>query len=269
MLALTMGRSTMVLFQSTPANTGGRCNTVKGAWPACSGFNPRPPILAGDASAALVMAVMVFAVSIHARQYWRAMPAWPSVSVSSSLFQSTPANTGGRCAAMVISPREWSCFNPRPPILAGDAMMPSSSIWSSLMFQSTPANTGGRCVMGYQLRANCLRFNPRPPILAGDAQHALLGGELLEVSIHARQYWRAMHGLQRPRQPQQVEGFNPRPPILAGDALNGDALIRSLAVSIHARQYWRAMLMAAKPASVCGWFQSTPANTGGRCARGR
>ena len=60
-------------------------------------------------------------VSIHARHYWRAMPV---VNISFSLvrwFQSTPAITGGRC----WNDGDWAGirnrFNPRPPLLAGDA----------------------------------------------------------------------------------------------------------------------------------------------------
>ena len=36
-------------------------------------------------------------VSIHARQYWRAMLQMMTLDAQSIQFQSTPANTGGRC----------------------------------------------------------------------------------------------------------------------------------------------------------------------------
>ena len=63
----------LFLFQSTPANTGGRCRAAVQQWEREGGFNPRPPILAGDA-AELIGAGVAWPVSIHARQYWRAMP---------------------------------------------------------------------------------------------------------------------------------------------------------------------------------------------------
>ena len=36
-------------------------------------------------------------VSIHARQYWRAMHEAHAAYLTTKRFQSTPANTGGRC----------------------------------------------------------------------------------------------------------------------------------------------------------------------------
>ena len=62
------------------------------------------------------------------------------------------------------------------------------------------------------------------------------------VSIHARQYWRAM--------PANIR-----------------IAVAVWLVSIHARQYWRAMLPHEADYRRMGEFQSTPANTGGRCYR--
>ena len=132
-------------------------------------------------------------VSIHARHYWRAMRVESHSALFPTLFQSTPAITGGRCcevrAAQVVTnvsiharhywramhsmARPFACisvsFNPRPPLLAGDA-----SRWLTLA-------------------ASSCCFNPRPPLLAGDAHAAaLFWYEPREVSIHARHYWRAM-----------------------------------------------------------------------------
>ncbi len=61
-----------------------------------------------------------------------------------------------------------ACFNPRPPLLAGDA-------------HRLP-----------RLAAPPARFNPRPPLLAGDAQHLEGLFSLGIVSIRARHCWRAM-----------------------------------------------------------------------------
>ena len=155
------------------------------------GFNPRPPILAGDAICS-ASASSCRHVSIHARQYWRAMRPPSDRSNLRWWFQSTPANTGGRCLDDFAKTRNYDGFNPRPPILAGDA----------------------RCRWWAHPALAC--FNPRPPILAGDACAATIADTASAVSIHARQYWRAMRVCQ----------------IVCGLTLQ---------------------------------FQSTPANTGGRC----
>ena len=155
-------------FQSTPANTGGRCVCQLGAahFHGVS-IHARQYWRAMPSRAAA--AFPKHAVSIHARQYWRAMQREQEIWAQIAQFQSTPANTGGRCE-QVLNDDLSPCvgFNPRPPILAGDAPGPppcGPSIWS---------------------------FNPRPPILAGDAPTSAQRGHRSAVSIHARQYWRAM-----------------------------------------------------------------------------
>ena len=108
------------------------------------GFNPRPPLLAGDAgggrAVALRCAVSIRArhcwrampsstqrparlkkVSIRARHCWRAMHRWRPDSTRPRLFQSAPAIAGGRCRTGRNCLDARTCFNPRPPLLAGDA----------------------------------------------------------------------------------------------------------------------------------------------------
>ena len=302
-----------------------------------SGFNPRPPILAGDAHPGIRHWRRLH-VSIHARQYWRAMRGGGgAINSAVGAFQSTPANTGGRCltgavlansdASVSIHARQYwramhvigrraiafgACFNPRPPILAGDASaarVPASApagfnprppilagdagadngaqhhglvsiharqYWRAMQhgqrrlarlqrFQSTPANTGGRCLGGVGDGGDGLRrFNPRPPILAGDASLAFGQRFFFVVSIHARQYWRAMrsHGDQPPR----MVVFQSTPANTGGRCHDAQLLNLVIAhVSIHARQYWRAMRHGLPVAGELFAFQSTPANTGGRC----
>jgi len=222
-------------FQSTPTNTGGRCHT---GWPPGPGlpcFNPRPPILAGDARQAgglgLEVGVSIHAhqywramhskwapgifadgVSIHAHQYWRAMrpcghAAW--TPRNDALFQSTPTNTGGRCDPADLR----KMFEDQ--------------------FQSTPTNTGGRCVADPGQGLLQRSFNPRPPILAGDA---------------------ARH----PGARRATVGFNPRPPILAGDAGKDYAKAIEQWVSIHAHQYWRAMPRRSAVQQPRGCFNPRP-----------
>ncbi len=117
------------MFQSAPAIAGGRCNP----WPppsqtlAC--FNPRPPLLAGDATPHS-RRIKIGQVSIRARHCWRAMPAQTPGCARTSKFQSAPAIAGGRCPPLRLAarPRLYR-FNPRPPLLAGDAAPPGRR-WS-------------------------------------------------------------------------------------------------------------------------------------------
>ena len=89
-------RTEDVKFQSAPAIAGGRCRSLMGSWPL-----PQ--------------------VSIRARHCWRAMPLWSPTPSSLTLFQSAPAIAGGRCLASAVKVGSAASFNPRPPLLAGDA----------------------------------------------------------------------------------------------------------------------------------------------------
>ena len=84
------------------------------------------------------------------------------------MFQSAPAIAGGRSVPMGSVGRDWRCFNPRPPLLAGDPVMDGTPL-------STP-----------------LSFNPRPPLLAGDPEAKAAKAEGSGVSIRARHCWRAI-----------------------------------------------------------------------------
>ena len=59
------------LFQSTPAITGGRDRLRRRNEPRQMGFNPRPPLLAGETKRPQET-YDKRTVSIHARHYWRA-----------------------------------------------------------------------------------------------------------------------------------------------------------------------------------------------------
>ena len=190
------------------------------------------------------------------------MPALWCASVVLMLFQSTPANTGGRCRSSRASACRLRSFNPRPPILAGDARMRLLEIdGTEVSIHARQYWRAMRPALRPRLRASS--FNPRPPILADDAVGSTQHAPAAAVSIHARQYWRAMRS--RRAMCRAPSSFNPRPPILAGDAQSTSLPVAPYSVSIHARQYWRAMLGPIKPRSRKKKFQSTPANTGGRC----
>ena len=203
-------------FQSAPAIAGGRCHDGAAFFQQFGGFNPRPPLLAGDAHMPR-WASRITLVSIRARHCWRAMPTWRWCRLPATPFQSAPAIAGGRCPPHRPAARPRSSFNPRPPLLAGDA-------WGSRWRGRTSRS-----------------FNPRPPLLAGDATRRRREGAADGVSIRARHCWRAMPGQRWPRgrrpwfqsAPAIAGGrcsrpcpsrprcrrFNPRPPLLAGDAL--------------------------------------------------
>ena len=177
-------------------------------------------------------------------------------------FQSSSAITGGRDWSHSPGPPGRPCFNPRPPLLAGETSAvlvkrdcPEVSIharhyWrarpfnrgfgrSVVKFQSTPAITGGRDAHTPRVGRVARRFNPRPPLLAGETASAI-----------------ALR--------QEPKRFNPRPPLLAGETDGGRRFGKPDTVSIHARHYWRA-----RPPRSMAWprqypFQSTPAITGGR-----
>ena len=179
-------------------------------------------------------------VSIRARHCWRAMPYTAAWSASNPLFQSAPAIAGGRCGARRAPVSLQRRFNPRPPLLAGDAPWPARTHPGCPSFNPRPPLLAGDACPELGRHDQIRGFNPRPPLLAGDAMlslqptatalfqsaPAIAGGRCAahggqhgepHVSIRARHCWRAMP---RCRAGQRGPGrcFNPRPPLLAGDA---------------------------------------------------
>ena len=230
------------VFQSTPAIAGGRIRHVEVTRPNGDGFNPRPPLLAGESS-------------------WYRLAC-----LSSSLFQSTPAIAGGRIPALLLRSASFSLFQSTPAIAGGRILPVISCVVRGTMFQSTPAIAGGRIqqpqllglgVLSVSIHArHCWRanpggvglhlgakvgfnprppllagespfsalarrpsrsFNPRPPLLAGESSALCRGARLPDVSIHARHCWRA-NPLGLPGRGLRLDCFNPRPPLLAGES---------------------------------------------------
>ena len=230
------------MFQSAPANYGGRILPVNIQNDRLFKFQSAPANYGGRIYKRFRKCVNRDDVSIRARQLRRANLELLSKSGWSPMtFQSAPANYGGRIAVTSRRRVSWDCFNPRPPITAGE----SSQDWRAggdghvsirarqlrranrrcgtlrcarrSRFQSAPANYGGRILVGSGPADPLVTgFNPRPPITAG------------ESAVSARPLpalWR----------------FNPRPPITAGES-GGATLIASspIGVSIRARQLRRA-----------------------------
>jgi len=98
------------MFQSAPAIAGGRCGVVRRLIAVLNRFNPRPPLLAGDAPELAVKAVHG-AVSIRARHCWRAMRRTRWRVIRHGLFQSAPAIAGGRCTSRpkLCQPNAFPC----------------------------------------------------------------------------------------------------------------------------------------------------------------
>ena len=249
-------------FQSAPAIAGGRCRAGREAEGCDQRFNPRPPLLAGDAGKDAVIAGL-HAVSIRARHCWRAMPRRRRHSPSPRTVSirarhcwramPTAPRHRPRCGEVSIRARHcWRAMHPAPRGIRGRRE-----------FQSAPAIAGGRCLSGIFFCLQRCGFNPRPPLLAGDARvgKGFLGA--VAVSIRARHCWRAMpapnalrrrsHQFQSApaiaggrcpsfrRCTARAPGFNPRPPLLAGDACARRAVPGRQSVSIRARHCWRAM----------------------------
>ena len=227
-------------FQSTPTNTGGRCDSLREPLTRAELFQSTPTntggrcfFLAGQRDAKVV--------SIHAHQYWRAMRFMGQLLMGSDQFQSTPTNTGGRCERECGAARGGRWFQSTPTNTGGRCMALTMGRSTSVLFQSTPTNTGGRCSWPASASAGWRLFQSTPTNTGGRCTiPADFGGA--------------------------VKGFNPRPPILAGDAERFPLARASTKVSIHAHQYWRAMPWHGTPQALACMFQSTPTNTGGRCA---
>ncbi len=83
------------MFQSTPTITGGRFAGSATGRGGAGGFNPRPPLLAGDSSRHLRIGHLAL-VSIHAHHYWRAIRRLDIPDLLGLKFQTTPTITGGR-----------------------------------------------------------------------------------------------------------------------------------------------------------------------------
>ena len=184
-----------------------------GCWWCC--FNPRPPLLAGE-SANCVLFACTARVSIRARHCWRANRLCGLHPGLNGMFQSAPAIAGGRIPPCLSWHLPWlRCFNPRPPLLAGE----SATGLQQLMH------------LAVSIRArHCWRANLAQR--KGDRVR-------VSVSIRARHCWRANR-----QQPADV--------------------VAQQAVSIRARHCWRANLFKAISLQPIFEFQSAPAIAGGR-----
>ena len=183
------------------------------------------------------------------------------------MFQSAPAIAGGRCADKpCICCGQPLGFNPRPPLLAGDAQSLGGPIAAAIV--SIRARHCWRAMLPDSpiLYSVPDGFNPRPPLLAGDARRACASALRYAVSIRARHCWRAMHTPGQAVEPADV--FQSAPAIAGGRCTPARLrLWRIWIVSIRARHCWRAMRSSLENSRRLSEFQSAPAIAGGRCHR--
>ena len=155
------------------------------------------------------------------------------------MFQSTPADTGGRNLPRRRSPPGHPCFNPRPPIPVGETRKNPRQAAHRCRFNPRPPIPAGEthAVQAWGVAHAC--FNPRPPIPAGETAGAHVLWHQADVSIHARRYRRA--------KPGDVGPFLRHLEFQSTPADTGGR-----------NMYWPGVRM------LIGMFQSTPADTGGR-----
>ena len=254
-------RSPPASFQPTPAIAGGRDCMAPTMRTACPMFQPTPAIAGGrDRHIGQIQharAVSTHArhcwrarrgderhrhrghrVSTHARHCWRARRYDVDKLLAGTSFQPTPAIAGGRDTGRLLARAAWRCFNPRPPLLAGETRIGLLS-WG-LNMVSTHARHCWRARRAHSRERRVPGgFNPRPPLLAGETRHASAHGARRRVSTHARHCWRARRGF-------------------AAGARIG------CPVSTHARHCWRARRDKHRPCIAVRQFQPTPAIAGGR-----
>ena len=156
-------------------------------------FQSAPAIAGGRSFMAVLHPQETVVVSIRARHCWRAIRAPPKVC-HWVLVVSIRARHCWRAIRHHpgVHGRFCWCFNPRPPLLAGDPLLfgkvgsqagavsiRARHCWRAIraspadgvevrMFQSAPAIAGGRSFSKGFLWLPRERFNPRPPLLAGD-----------------------------------------------------------------------------------------------------
>ena len=205
------------------------------------GFNPRPPLLAGDATRSrrqrrpqtFQSAPAIAGGRCSATDRWR---------TPGRTFQSAPAIAGGRCARPARQwAGPWPGFNPRPPLLAGDAQ--ARGALGAAKEVSIRARHCWRAMPGQRpCAAFPARFQSAPAIAGGRCMDQCDRATMEIVSIRARHCWRAMQ-VRLPGYVLVASQFQSAPAIAGGRCEDARRFcIDGVAVSIRARHCWRAML---------------------------
>ena len=206
----------------------------------------------------------VAVVSIRARHCWRAIRNTDAcdgidigVSIRARHCWRAIRRVDGGCD------EQLECFNPRPPLLAGDPTSPIVvsvvsavsirarhcwraihvfTVWSARNdeFQSAPAIAGGRSLPFSLSTASATGFNPRPPLLAGDP----IGARLVTIQASFQSAPAIAGGRsQTASMPLPHSAlFQSAPAIAGGRSVDSPVCARlQYAVSIRARHCWRAI----------------------------
>ena len=111
----------LVLFQSAPAITGGRCNVFESIALYLVLFQSAPAITGGRCGWSRIINTHPQYVSIRARHYWRAMRGIGWRGEVMNLVSIRARHYWRAMPQQPIQPTIQTRFNPRPPLLAGDA----------------------------------------------------------------------------------------------------------------------------------------------------
>ncbi len=207
-----------VVFQSTPPVAGRRCQRDIPRPASEFLFQSTPPVAGRRCEGEGEGKSRGRSVSIHASRCWEAMHNFDSNEGDETMFQSTPPVAGRRCAARFTEKSKPKSFNPRLPLLGGDA--PPSSFVPAVITVSIHASRCWEAMRQQVLKRRGERcFNPRLPLLGGDARRSAcralctrpfqstppVAGRRccrlckrtstpIRVSIHASRCWEAMPG---------------------------------------------------------------------------
>ena len=181
-------------------------------------------------------------------------------------FQSAPAIAGGRIRAFRRMHGCRRCFNPRPPLLAGEsAVILMCGGASGEGFNPRPPLLAGESQPWRAAPRRFRCFNPRPPLLAGESEKGADIAPFGAVSIRARHCWRANR--QHHVECGEGAGFNPRPPLLAGESALALLQLADIQVSIRARHCWRANPVGQSLIGAIGSFNPRPPLLAGESGR--
>ena len=176
-------------FQSTPAIAGGRDRVIAIFTGDHVGFNPRPPLLAGETCVVIslegpgIVSIharhcwrarllycgflrLVYSVSIHARHCWRARPHRNGDEAGDNHVSIHARHCWRARRRHRRATKTDTCFNPRPPLLAGETRTIQGHAVATV-FQSTPAIAGGRDQRPATGRDVVSQFQSTPAIAGG------------------------------------------------------------------------------------------------------
>ena len=136
-------------------------------FPKSDGFNPRPPLPAGETNA------------------WLCVRRWLQS------FNPRPPLPAGETLHHAARQREMNCFNPRPPLPAGEtALAPRPDVMRHVSIHARRYRRAKRCGCSPTGTAST-QFQSTPAVTGGRNLGPAISDAFNRVSIHARRYRRA------------------------------------------------------------------------------